>query len=102
VSSPAKRGSRLPKDFVITDEMKDWAVEKGMTSAYVLPRHETFMNHWPAQAGKAGVKLDWVLTWKNWMLRDFKPSGNVHPVDFGGNPTQPKPPSDDMRQGWKR
>jgi hypothetical protein len=27
---------------------------------------------------------------------------NVHPIDFGGKPTEPKPPSDDMRQGWKR
>ena len=27
---------------------------------------------------------------------------NVHAVDFGGKPAQPKPPSDDMRQGWKR
>jgi hypothetical protein len=26
---------------------------------------------------------------------------NVHPVDFGDKPTEPRPPSDDMRQRWK-
>jgi hypothetical protein len=100
-SAASRRGTRLPEDFTITEEMKAWAVDKGMNGNYVLPRHETFMNHWPAQPGKAGVKLDWVKTWKNWMLRDFKPVANVHPVDFGGNPEDPKPPSDDMRQRWK-
>jgi hypothetical protein len=96
-SSPTKRGTRLPSDFVITDEMKDWAVKKGMTGSYVLPRHEQFMNHWPAQAGKAGVKLDWVLTWKNWMLRDFTPKDNVHSVDFGGEPERRTYAKDDVR-----
>ena len=101
-TSPSPRGTRLPEDFVITDEMKAWAVEKGMTGVYVIPRHEMFMNHWPAQPGKTGVKLDWVKTWKNWMLRDFKPpAGNVTAVEFGDKPTEPTPPSDDRRQLWK-
>jgi hypothetical protein len=101
-STASRRGTRLPEDFAITDEMKAWAVEKGMTGAYVVPRHEMFMNHWPSVPGKGGVKLDWVMTWKNWMLRDFTPpAGNVTAIDFGDKPTEPKPPTDDMRQRWK-
>jgi len=93
----SQRGTRLSEDFTITEEMKTWAIEKGMTGTYVLARHETFMNHWPAQPGKAGVKLDWVKTWKNWMLRDFKPTGNITPVDFGGEPQRPAFAKDDVR-----
>lgn len=33
-------------------------------------RHETekFINHWSSKPGRDAVKLDWVKTWKNWML----------------------------------
>jgi hypothetical protein len=81
--------------------MKSWATEKGMSSAYVLPRHEQFLNYWHAKAGKDASKLDWVLTWRNWMLKDHAPGANVHPVDFGGKPVQPKKPTDDLRRMWK-
>lgn len=28
---------------------------------------DLFRDHWTAQSGKAGVKLDWSATWRNWV-----------------------------------
>jgi hypothetical protein len=27
-----------------------------------------FINYWQAKSGKDAVKVDWVATWRNWML----------------------------------
>lgn len=29
---------------------------------------EKFINYWQAKTGKDATKLDWVATWRNWML----------------------------------
>jgi hypothetical protein len=29
---------------------------------------EKFINYWSAKSGRDAAKLDWVKTWKNWML----------------------------------
>lgn len=31
---------------------------------------ERFVNHWRAKAGKDATKLDWLATWRNWLIRD--------------------------------
>lgn len=66
-SSPRKRGTRIPEDFVVTPDMVSWARER---VPHVDGRHETekFINHWSSKSGRDAVKLDWVKTWKNWML----------------------------------
>ena len=61
-----KRGHRLPDGFALTPEMLTWAREK---TPHVDPDRETerFCDYWRAKPGRDGRKLDWVLTWKNWM-----------------------------------
>lgn len=67
-ASGRRRGTRIPDDFAVTPEMVAWARERVPD---VNGRHETekFINHWRAKSGKDATKVDWVLTWKNWMLR---------------------------------
>jgi hypothetical protein len=67
-ASGRRRGTRIPDDFAVTQEMVAWARDRVPD---VDGRHETekFLNHWRAKSGKDATKVDWVLTWKNWMLR---------------------------------
>lgn len=63
----ANRGARIPDDFAITHEMAEWARENVPRLA---GRRETekFVNYWQSKAGKDATKVDWVKTWKNWMI----------------------------------
>lgn len=64
---PSKgRGTRLPADFTVTDEMLMWAKD---AFPDVSPAFETekFRDYWSSRSGSAGVKLDWVATWRNWI-----------------------------------
>jgi hypothetical protein len=65
-SAPAKRGTRLPEDWV--PSVEDWREataklgEQG--SVFELSK---FRDHWKAQPGQRGVKLDWNATFRNWI-----------------------------------
>lgn len=65
-SSGNGKGSRLSKDFGLTTEMRDWAKREtpcvNLEGALV-----EFRDYWIAIPGKAGLKLDWVATWRNRM-----------------------------------
>lgn len=65
---PRNRGSRLPPDFSITDDMRQWATDTvpGLDVDAVLPE---FVDYWTAQPGQKGVKTDWVATWRNGMRK---------------------------------
>jgi hypothetical protein len=65
-SSP--RGSRLPKDFEVTPAMVMWFESKRLTSD-IETETEKFVNYWSSKTGKDATKLDWVATWRNWMLQ---------------------------------
>lgn len=67
-----KRGTRLPKQFVLTSEMINWAVEKYPLVDFNL-QTEAFIDYWTAQPGQKGVKSDWVATWRNW-IRNSRPT----------------------------
>lgn len=63
-----KRPTRIPDDFAPTPEMVAWARQKVPDINGPLET-EKFVNYWRAKAGKDALKLDWVATWKNWLLR---------------------------------
>lgn len=70
---PQKRGTRIPDDFTVTLDMERWAREKcpnllGLGGSAGTRETEKFRNHFGAKSGKDAVKVDWVMTWKNWML----------------------------------
>ena len=40
-----------------------------------------FQDHWRGKAGQAGVKLDWLATWRNWVRREGKGNGTDWQAD---------------------
>lgn len=69
-----KRGHRLPEDWRPSDE--DWLLAVGELGEQGAERQLlTFRDHWAAQPGQKGVKLDWGATWRNWIRnsRNFAP-----------------------------
>lgn len=66
-SSPRKRGTRIPDDFTVSPEMREWFTAN---CPNVDGRLETekFINYWQAKSGRDATKIDWPATWRNWML----------------------------------
>lgn len=67
--SGRKRGTRLPEDFKVTPEMHAWFVENIPDHVNGKIETQKFRNYWTAKSGRDAVKLDWVATWRNWMLK---------------------------------
>lgn len=63
----AERETRIPPDYPLTDEMRDWARGKfpGLDLDYA---HEEFCTYW---RGDGGRKVDWHATWQNGMLKAY-------------------------------
>jgi hypothetical protein len=87
-----KVGSRIPDTFNLTSEMRKWAAEKRPDVDPVFET-ERFVNHWRAKAGKDATKLDWRLTWNNWILG----ARAINGVNTNGNGQfKPKPSAADI------
>ena len=63
----AKRGSRLPEDWVLPKSYGDWALGEGWSKETILAESEKFKDYWIAKSGKDATKSDWLATWRNWM-----------------------------------
>lgn len=75
----ARRGTRIPDGFAITEAMAQWAEEK-VSGLDVEAETERFADYWRAVPGQRGRKTDWVATWRNWMRRahqDAKARGTL-------------------------
>lgn len=64
-------GSRISKDLTLSDE---WLVEAvkikpQLTFSQANEIFDGFKDYWLGKAGKDGVKLDWLATWRNWIRR---------------------------------
>ena len=60
-----KRGTRIPDDFAITEQMRAWAGER-VPLVDIAWHTENFVSYWRSKA-RENTKLDWYLTWQNWM-----------------------------------
>lgn len=60
------KGSRLSADWVLPEDWESWARQERPD---LNPQKvgEQFKDFWIAKAGAAGVKLDWLATWRNWV-----------------------------------
>jgi len=69
------RGTRLPADWVPTEDQKVFCKTErpDLNPKAVADR---FRDHWIAQPGTKGVKLDWDATWRNW-VRNEKAGGGT-------------------------
>jgi hypothetical protein len=66
--TPATKGTRLPSDFSISEEMREWAMTKHPLTD-IDAETEAFIDYWRGVAGAKGLKLDWSGTWRNWIRR---------------------------------
>lgn len=77
------RGTRIKADWAPTVEDMSWAAEK-FPEVNAADETEPFRNHFLAKAGRDAIKVDWSLTWRNW-IRNSRNFGNRRP-DRRGRP----------------
>lgn len=67
-----KRGTRLPPDWSLSPEDRDYCVKTRpeLNPDVVLLN---FRDHWIAKPGKDGLKLNWSATWQTWVRKEFAP-----------------------------
>jgi len=65
----AKRGTRIPEPFMLTTEMRQWAVEE-VPNVDADASTRRFVDYWRAESGAKATKIDWIATWRNWLRRD--------------------------------
>jgi hypothetical protein len=64
------RGTRLPSDWVLPDEWREFAkAEKRWSDSDVSAEANQFRDYWVALSGSKAVKSDWLATWRNWVRR---------------------------------
>lgn len=83
------RGQRLPESFEIDEGMAEWAHEH-VPKVDVARETTKFVNHWRSKTGRDATKLDWKLTWQNWLLKADEylvPNGRASPHTPYRNPT---------------
>lgn len=68
---PKRKGSRLPDDWTLPDDWRQWALDQGLVPGYVKTTADKFRDYWCAKPGAGAVKLDWKATWRNWVRNDI-------------------------------
>lgn len=75
-----ERASRLPKPFELPAEWGAWArAERPELDPQRIA--EKFADFWHGKPGKAGTKLDWLATWRNW-VRDERAKPGAQAMSF--------------------
>jgi hypothetical protein len=65
------QATKIPEDFSITDEMRNWAKENHPAVDIELATLD-FKDYWETKAGD-NKKTDWVRTWQRW-IRTTRPN----------------------------
>lgn len=83
ISSPPRRGTRLPSDWQPDKMDRQYAAGKGLSEPEIERESEKFRNYWLSKPGQGGVKLDWRKTWQNWCISaaERKPQARASPQD---------------------
>lgn len=69
----ASKGTRLPTNWFLPDEWRDWAVRAyGIEPQKAVRISLDFRDFWWAKPGRDGVKLDWLATWRRWVRRELE------------------------------
>lgn len=69
------RPSRLPADFTISKEMREWAHSE-VPGFDTVAETKVFVDYWSSKATNA-TKTDWVATWRNWMRKAYKDQPSI-------------------------
>jgi hypothetical protein len=65
-------GSRLPTDWKLPPEWKDWAVAAcpNLDPQRIVRISLDFRDYWLGKAGKDARKADWLATWRKWVRKE--------------------------------
>lgn len=76
---PDPKGTRLAEGWRPEGELRQWTIDRiASEGSTVSAGHELekFQNYWRASPGAKGRKVDWGLTWRNWILKAIELEGN--------------------------
>lgn len=59
-----KRGFPLPDGFLVTNQMRVWALSKGLTDPEIVDQTEQFLDR---NRATGDVYVDWAAAWRYWM-----------------------------------
>jgi hypothetical protein len=87
-----KRASTIPKDFSISDSMKEWASNR-VNGIDIYAQTEMFIDH---HKSKGSSFVDWDAAWRKWMrnAKNWSKSSDPEPIQH-----TPKPK--DLPDGYK-
>lgn len=87
-SGERARGTRLPADWVLPDDLKAWALHEQPTwdKGYVQHVAANFRDYWIATPGNRGTKLDWAATWRTWVRKEGPRKGPAGVVTVSWRP----------------
>lgn len=67
------KGTRIPDDFTVTDDLREWAEKKTpLVFADIEYHTEQFKDYWSSRTGQIAVKLNWDKAWQWWMRKANK------------------------------
>lgn len=74
----------MPKDWILPSEYREHCTQ-ARPELNPDTVAESFRDYWIAKAGKDGVKLDWLATWRNWVRNERSgASGNAESKPWDG------------------
>lgn len=84
--STRQHGTRLQADWVLTEEWRKAATvaraKHDMPEIDLDLEADIFRDHWIGKAGKEGVKIDWLATWRKWCLSHLAGAGRQAAPDL--------------------
>ena len=97
-AAPTRRGRRLPEDWTPSRTDGNENAEAGHSPEWLRDQLERFRDHWAAQPGQKGTKLDWDATWRNWLRR----SNDYDKRDQRATSKRPKTGASTTDDDWNR
>lgn len=76
------RGTRIPEDFQVTEEMRAWYRREIGNAIDGVAETAKFIDYWRGKSGQQATKVDWIATWRYWMrnAKDRTGSSSTKPV----------------------
>lgn len=70
LGAPARsKGSRIPDEFVVTEEMQRWAIAECPDIDWRI-HTKRFVAYWKGESGARAAKSNWTQAWRTWLLKE--------------------------------
>lgn len=67
--APAKELHRLPDDFTMSDDLRQFAIDRAFRPRAIDDMWARFTNHY---RGNGKTAVDWKAKWRTWVMQDVK------------------------------